>query len=126
MTARIDELANQASEAIRELNHLTYRPGTLPVPQAYTVIAEMATLTDRLGQLLDQLAANLTSRHHQGGLRLDASVLDRYTSIDAAIPLATAALANAAETAGGLHRALNEVQTITATIADHSPTEANS
>ena len=126
MSPRTSGLARQLPDVVRDLNHLTSEPGGLPVPDAYTVIAELNTLAYRLGQLLDQLGANLTSRHQQGGLRLDAVGLDHYATTDTAVGMGRAALAEAADAARVLAQALDQAQSVTATIADTGPTRQRS
>ncbi len=118
MSTPTSDLAAQAAEAVRELNHLTYQPGALPVPGSYTIIAELVDLAYRSGQLLDQLAANLTARHHLGGLRLDAIGREQFTNPEAAVKTGRNALTGAARTARLLARALTDAQDVTATIAD--------
>ncbi len=126
MTNLTRDLASKAADAIRELNHLTYGPGDLPLPAAYTVIAELDTLAYRLAQLLDQLAANLAARQTQGGLRLDAIGSDHYTTTEQAVERGQAALLEAAVAARSLGQVLDEAHNITATIADHGPTKERS
>ncbi len=114
-------LATQAAEAVRELNHLTYQPGTLPVPDSYTIIAELADLAYQSAQLLDQLAVNLTARYGHGGLRLDAIGQEQFTNPETAVETGRGALTCAATTARLLGLTLIDAQNATATIADHEP-----
>ncbi len=118
MSTPTNDLATQAAEAVRELNHLTYHPGTLPVTDYYTTIAELADLAYQSAQLLDQLAANLTARHQLGGIRLDVIGQEQFTNPEAAVRTGRNALTGAARTARLLARALTDAQDVTATIAD--------
>ncbi len=117
MSAPTNVLAAQAAEAVRELNHLTYHPGTLPVPGSYTIIAELADLAYQSAQLLDQLAANLTARHQLGGLRLDAIGQEQFSNPAAVVETGRNALTGAARTARLFARVLTDAQDVTATIA---------
>lgn len=72
--ATVGQLAGQAAEAVRTLNHLT-RPGigALSGPADLdTVIADLATLAGRLPQLLAQLAGWLHAEDRAGRLHVDA------------------------------------------------------
>lgn len=122
MSERTTTLARQAAEAIRELNHLTYDPGGLSVPDAYTVIAELATMAYRLDQLLGQLAANLNARNDAGGLRLDFFGQERYDHPADAIHAARDHLSWSAELTRPLATKLEAAQNITAHLADTGPT----
>lgn len=68
------QLAGQAAEAVRTLNHLT-RPGigALSGPADLdTMVADLAALAGRLPQLLAQLAGWLHAEDRAGRLRVDA------------------------------------------------------
>ncbi len=121
MSTPTNILTAQAAEAIRELNHLTYQPGTLPVPDSYTIITELADLADLSAQLLDPLAANLTARHHLDGLRLDAIGQEQFTNPETAVKTGRNALTCAATTARLFGLTLTDAQNTIATIADHEP-----
>ncbi|MDD9376501.1 hypothetical protein M8Z33_07410 [Streptomyces sp. ZAF1911] len=62
-----------AGEAIRAANHATLDPASLPAPGdvAETVLA-LCTLTDRLPQFLDQLAAAIVRHQRSGIVRMDS------------------------------------------------------
>ena len=71
----IGQLAEQAAQAVRALNHLT-RPGTdaLAHPaEAGDLAAALCCLTGRLPQLLSQLNRWLVSQQQAGHLRVDTS-----------------------------------------------------
>lgn len=112
------ELADMASEAIRALNHATFVPGDLPVPDAYRVVGGLSEMTARLPQLLEQLSRNLQARVELDGLRLDSYGVQRYTSPGAAIGIAQLSLAEAITAARTLATSLDEVLEVVATIAD--------
>ncbi len=118
MSTPTSELAAQAAEAVRELNHLTYTPGALSVPDSYTVIVELVDLAYRSAQLLDQLAANLAARHQAGGLRLDAIGQEQFTNPETAVEAGRGSLARAATTARLVGLSLTDAQNTIATIAD--------
>jgi hypothetical protein len=65
-------MADQAAEALRTLNHLTRRAGTLTDPaDAYLLLGALTSLVDRLPQLLDQISTRLHT-DLPARLRLDA------------------------------------------------------
>jgi len=66
------ELAEQAAEALRELNHRTRDPRAFTGPaELYRLVGELALLADRLPQLLDQLDRWLRAEHDVGRVRAD-------------------------------------------------------
>jgi hypothetical protein len=70
----IAQLAEQAAESIRALNHLTY-PGTgapNDPADASDVVASLSRVAGRIPQLLDQVSRWLVSEHRAAQLRLDA------------------------------------------------------
>lgn len=67
-----DELAEQAAEAIRGLNHLTRDAGSLRTPaEAYRVLSALSAATERLPQTLQQLDALLQLWTEQGVVSID-------------------------------------------------------
>jgi hypothetical protein len=69
----LGEWADDAAEAIRELNHRT-RPasGELTYPaDVAEILAALTAMTTRLPQLLDQLTGWLLDQHQAGRLRVD-------------------------------------------------------
>ncbi|HEX7355021.1 MAG TPA: hypothetical protein VF288_09350 [Mycobacteriales bacterium] len=90
------QLAEQAAEAIRALNHLT-RPGVVgPSSPAETagIVATLAATTARLPQLIGQLSSRLVTEQQHGRLRLDA--LSAAPDPATAVAAATSSLARAA------------------------------
>jgi hypothetical protein len=70
----VADLADQAANAIRLLNHRT-RPATADLAdpaEAAEIIAALASMTSILPQLLGQLAGWLAHEHSYGRLRFDA------------------------------------------------------
>lgn len=84
----IGEIADNAADAIRQLNHST-RPATggLAEPSdTDQIIAALASMTGMLPQLLSQLAHWLDHQHHQGQLRVDdPTLLDTTQTVHALI-----------------------------------------
>jgi hypothetical protein len=68
------ELAEQAAEAVRALNHLTRREsGTLAYPgEVCEIVTALARAASRLPQLLGQLSGWLHAEQRHGRLRVDA------------------------------------------------------
>ena len=67
------ELAEQAAEALRELNHRTRDARAFTGPaELYRLVGELALLAGRLPQLLDQLDRWLRAEHDVGRIRADA------------------------------------------------------
>lgn len=65
-------LAEQAAEAVRELNHRTRDPRVLTGPaQLYRLVGELALVAGRFPQLLDQLYRWLAAEHDEGRVRVD-------------------------------------------------------
>ena len=66
------ELAEQAAEALRELNHRTRDPRAFTGPaELYRLVGELALLAGRLPQLLHQLDRWLRAEHDVGRVRAD-------------------------------------------------------
>jgi hypothetical protein len=103
----VEQLAEQAAQAVRTLNHLT-RPGVgaLTDPaQVCDVIAALACTVGRLPQLLGQLSGWLVSQQRAGRLRVD--VCSPVCDPAAAVADAAAALAQASQCAHQAGRALD-------------------
>lgn len=105
----VAQLAGQAAEAVRTLNHLT-RPGlsALTGPaELDTVVADLACLAARLPQLLAQLAGWLHTEQRHGRLRVDALAphADPATAVAAAIESLTRASDRAQHTGHALNTA---------------------
>jgi hypothetical protein len=67
------DLADQAAEAIRTLNHITLGGTGLEYPgDLYSVIAGLGTMASRLPQLLGQLGEWLDGEHGAGRLGHDS------------------------------------------------------
>ncbi len=113
----IAQLAEQAAESIRALNHLTY-PGT-GVPDdpadASDVVASLARVAGRIPQLLGQLSRWLVTEHRAAQLRLDA--WSPMPDVGTAVAEAVADLTEAAEAARRTGRALDSANQIFAHLA---------
>jgi hypothetical protein len=71
-TEQAINVAEQAAEALRALNHLTRRPGTLADPaETYLLLAALVTLAQRLPQLLNQINRRLNTDLDPTQLRVD-------------------------------------------------------
>jgi hypothetical protein len=71
-TEQAIDAAEQAAEAVRTLNHLTRSPDPSAHPaDTYLLIAALATLAQRLPQLLDQITDRLNQDLHPAQLRVD-------------------------------------------------------
>lgn len=100
------ELAEQAAEAVRELNHRTRDARAFTGPaELYRLVAELALLAGRLPQLLDQLEDWLHAEHDAGRLRSDTR-----TAPDRIIAAAGADLADAGDAAHDLAHVLAAAQ----------------
>lgn len=91
----VGQLAEQAAEAVRALNHLTWPDaGALDDPgQLSDIVAALACTTARLPQLLAQLSSWLVGEQRAGRLRVDAC---SDTPAAATVTAATTALTRAA------------------------------
>jgi len=86
------DLADQAAQAVRELNHRTRGAGAFTGPaELYRLVAELALLVGRLPQLLGQLDQWLHTEHDAGRLRTDNRTDPGPAVRDAAAHLATPA-----------------------------------
>lgn len=66
------DLARNASNAIRELNHATIDLASIPYAgEVSRTVLALIELVDRLPQSLDQLADGLRAVEARGGIRLD-------------------------------------------------------
>jgi hypothetical protein len=100
------ELAEQAAEAVQELNHRTRDARAFTGPaELYRLVAELALLVDRLPQLLDQLDRWLHAEHDAGRLRSDTR-----TDPDPIIAAAAAELVDAGDAAHDLADVLAAAQ----------------
>ena len=86
--------AEMAAEALRAVNHLTIgapssgAPGWEDVGDLYRVLGELRVLTDRLPQVLGQLARHLERPAGLGGYKADASASESPACLAAAAVLA--------------------------------------
>lgn len=90
------QLAEQAAQAIRALNHLT-RPGIAALSgpaETADLVATLALTTARLPQLIGQLASRLVIEQQAGRLHLDT--LSASSDPATAVAAATSALSRAA------------------------------
>lgn len=97
-------IARKASSAIRELNHATLDPSSMPYAGeiSHTVLA-LIELVDRLPQALNQLAAGLHAIEQRDGIRLDHDG-DVHAEVQAAVQ----ALQDAREALPAVSKALGE------------------
>jgi hypothetical protein len=66
------QLAREAAEKIRQLNHATLDPASLPYAgEVSATVLALIELVDRLPQTLDQLKAGLRTVEARDGIRLD-------------------------------------------------------
>ena len=89
-------LAEQAAQAVRELNHRTRDSGVFDGPaELYGLVGELVLVADRFPQLLRQLDRWLCAEHEAGRVRAD-------TGTDAG-PLVAAAVAGLADAGDAAH-----------------------
>lgn len=99
------QLADQAAEAIRALNHRTQHADALPYPtDVYDAVGGLQHMAYGLPQALGQLRDRLDQFHASGRLRSDAGSGD----LPERLRQARAWLANATAAADGLGQALGE------------------
>lgn len=97
------QLADQAAEAIRSINHLTMSPGdgwTYP-SDAYSLVGNLARVAMMLPQALDQIGALIEPLDTGGNLRSDKDTLA------ADLENTYGGLADAHDAAKALYEALN-------------------
>jgi len=118
MTFPTLELADQAAQAVRELNHRTRGAGAFTGPaEIYRLVAELALLVGGLPQLLGQLGQWLHTEHDAGRLRTD-----NRTDPDPAVRDAAATLADAGDAAHELAQILVNAQQCLAHLGATKPT----
>ena len=113
----VAELANDAAETIRALNHATFPgAGGLVWPgDAYDVIASLSLLAARLPQALAQLDRFLTGEVDAGRVAVDGG---EFTGDPAAAAAAASHWLDQAQScAGRLHHALDQAQQTAAYLA---------
>jgi len=112
------DLADQAAQAVRELNHRTRGAGAFTGPaELYRLVAELALLVGRLPQLLGQLDQWLHTEHDAGRLRTD-----NRTDPGPAVRDAAAHLADASDAAHDLAHVLASAQQRLAHLSATKPT----
>ena len=112
------DLADQAAQAVRELNHRTRGAGAFTGPaELYRLVAELALLVGRLPQLLGQLDQWLHTEHDAGRLRTD-----NRTDPGPAVRDAAAHLADASDAAHDLAHVLASAQQHLAHLSATKPT----
>jgi hypothetical protein len=112
------DLADQAAQAVRELNHRTRGAGAFTGPaELYRLVAELALLVGRLPQLLGQLDQWLHTEHDAGRLRTD-----NRTDPGPAVRDAAAHLADASDAAHDLAHVLASAQQCLAHLGATKPT----
>ncbi|WP_326711661.1 hypothetical protein OG758_22745 [Streptomyces sp. NBC_01474] len=114
------DLAAQAAEAIRNLNHATQSAkGELVYPgDAYKTVASLALLTQRLPQSFDQLSGFLETLAKTGAVTAD------YGAPDDHLAEARSALASAAIIAQTLTEFLDRAHTELSSLGYDTSTEA--
>lgn len=111
-TMTIREIAAQAVEAVRALNHLTAESGELAGPgEARDVVARLALMGHELPQLCEQLARFLVTQREDGQIGQGATrdpdcvlteVADALTAAGRAADMMAAALSEAGTKVAGL------------------------
>jgi hypothetical protein len=87
------QVAIQAAEAIRTLNHLTLNQTDLSAPAISSIVQGLAELLDRLPQTFEQLARQLGKRDADGLVRMENGmparpyVIEVIGSLDSAAKL---------------------------------------
>jgi len=100
------ELAEQAAEALRELNHRTRDSCAFTGPaELYRLVGELALLAGRFPQMLNQLDRWLRAEHDGGRVRSDMCIDPGRIIVAAA-----AELADAGDAARDLARVLDAAQ----------------
>jgi hypothetical protein len=113
------ELARDAAEAIRAVNHRTLdRDGYGEPADLDATLVELVTLADRLPQAITQATTWLDHQHAEGRLGHDRHVPPEQ--LTAVVQAAVDDLAAAGQAAGVLARALDRARQLTAhlTVAD--------
>ena len=107
MSDETRQLAGQAAEAIRSLNHLTRGDDALEYPgDVYEVVASLRQMAERLPQLLAQLASWLKAEGDAGRVGHDGGD-DAREQIGQVIAGLSVAITGADEMAVGLQEAHN-------------------
>lgn len=108
------EVADQAAEAIRQLNHKLIGAGLTYPADAYETIGNLRTLTDRLPQALGLIAKWLQQEHDRGTIAHDSggdvseyalAVVDALRRAQEDAELLATALDGAHQSAAGLKTA---------------------
>jgi len=121
----LGQWAELAEQAVRVLTHRT-RPalGELSDPaDAAEVIADLASLTAMLPQLLDQLRRWLLGQQHQGRLRVDS--LAPQPDVAQAVQATLGALAHAGECSRRAGHALDTAHQHAAHLASHDDADTS-
>ena len=112
---RLVQHADDAYEAIRALNHGTYR--TIPAPLAYSLLGNLRSLGVALSQLADQIGAGLRSSLTKH------DVYDDNRDPAASVEMASEALKNAADHANDMAWRFGRAQEAIAWQGYHLPDE---
>lgn len=124
-TERAIDVAEQAAEAVRTLNHLTRGPDILTDPaDTYLLLAALTALAQRLPQLLNQINHRLDTDLNPSQLRVDESAPSREPA--ALLDRVSVDLHSAAHLTHRLGAALDSAQQAIAHIAaedTHRPHE---
>ena len=109
-TMTVREIARQAAEAIRALNHLTHGGGELTSPsEVRDIIASLGLMGQGLPQLCEELARFLVTHHEDGQVAHDSG-----QDPDLSVTEVTEALAAAAQAADMMTAALDEAHNASA------------
>ncbi|GAA0556588.1 hypothetical protein [Streptomyces mordarskii] len=109
-TMTVVELSDAAAEAIRQLNHATGKPDGLEYPgDAYSTVANLKTLVQRLPQALEQIEAFITGLHTDGHLTSDRGrpIEDEIDAVQASLKWAAGDAELLAERLDQAHSALS-------------------
>ncbi|MBP8533707.1 hypothetical protein [Streptomyces sp. MK37H] len=105
------ELSDAAAEAVRQLNHATRATGGgLEYPgDAYSTVANLKTLAQRLPQALEQIEAFITGLHADGHLTSDRGrpIEDEVDAVEASLKWAAGDAELLAERLDQAHSALS-------------------
>jgi pantothenate kinase len=113
------DMADQASEAIRALNHATIFGDDLAVTDVYDTLAALSALSQRLPQTFSQMSDVLEAHLAAGRLGVDDIGVYRHAS--SAVSAARTALAAAAAAAEAMDRAVHDAHQAAARLKPVEP-----
>jgi len=116
------QLATEAGELVRSLNHTTLRSGAYPYPgDVDATVQALAALAGRLPQAISQGGTALTAMAVAGTVRLDA--MAGGTSAAGYLADTASAVSGAVRAADELERALRELGSLTSHLTWAEPQE---